>query len=184
MNAIDRIKEKKCFIFDLDGTLIDSLSLWMTWDKDFASLKDAYQHFKPIYRDSIQAKPNSREFLEFAYNAGYTCAIATATDLAVCGACIKRLGFDEFLANSFCCADFHTTKSSPAFYNSVLNALGFEKKEVVIFEDNSSWARIAYDDGFDIIGVDDYHTNDFADFDAFALYKLTDYHTLMTELKD
>ncbi|MEG1743044.1 MAG: HAD hydrolase-like protein [Clostridia bacterium] len=161
MKNIQFLREKRCFIFDLDGTLIDSLDFWFNDYPKFSTLQQAYIAAKPIYDQKILPKSGSLEFVKAAHDSGITCIIATATNLSVCSGCIKRIGYDKYIDSAFCCDDFSTVKTSPLFYNSVLKTTPYKKKDVIIFEDNASWAKVAYDDGFDIAAVYDGHSDDF-----------------------
>ncbi|MDD4124693.1 MAG: HAD hydrolase-like protein [Eubacteriales bacterium] len=181
---MDIFKEKKCFIFDFDGTLADSIEFWDIYGRSKPDLAHFYEYMKDIYKDVIQPIPGSLEFVKHCHDTGKKCYIATATDLKVCGGCIERLGYDKYVEKSFCCRDFGVRKTE-GFYKKVAEATGFDIKDIVIFEDNTEWARVAYNDGFDIAAVYERHNTAFDELASFAVLTVTDFNLVkkQTEIR-
>lgn len=179
---MDILKEKTCFIFDFDGTLADSMGFWEIYKRSKPNLGAFYGYMKGVYNRYIKPMPGSVEFVRFCHDAGKKCYIATATDLSVCGECIKRLGFDKYVEKSFSCKDYGVSKTE-GFYHIVAAETGFAPKDILIFEDNTAWAMAAYDAGFDIAAVYEKHNADFDKLAFFATLVIHDFSDFKKSLK-
>ncbi len=171
---MDIFKDKKCFIFDFDGTLADSIGFWDIYIRSKPDLKHFYEYMRGVYEDFIAPKPGSVEFVKYCHDIGKKCYIATATDLAVCGSCITRLGYDRYVDGCYCCRDFGVSKTG-GFYKKVAETTGFEAQDIIIFEDNTEWAKVAHDDGFDIAAVYEEHNANFEELASFAVLVIKDF---------
>lgn len=179
---MDIFKDKKCFIFDFDGTLVDSMEFWAIYTYSKPVLAQFYEYMKDIYKDLIQPIPGSLEFLKYCHDAGKKCYIATATNLKVCGSCITKWGYDKYIDKAYCCDDFGVKKTD-GFYRLVAQSEGFDIKDAVVFEDNTEWARAAHNDGFDIAAIYDRHSQTFDELSSFSVVSITDYREFLSKLQ-
>lgn len=152
------LKSKKALIFDMDGTLIDSMAYWRANAGDdmskYASLID-YLYEK--YNTVIEPKEHVTEFLKLLRDNGIPCCIASDTPRRLSEGFFKRHPyFDdliEFYADS---EDVGVYKfDSPKIYEYAAEKLGFTREECLVFEDNMTSVLSAEKAGFDVVGVYD-----------------------------
>ena len=181
-------------IFDMDGTLLDSMGFWKTATKNYMTgigytpaedldevtktmslyqvacfCKEQYRMPEEIpgimdginrsvehfYLYEVQAKPGVPEFLERLHRDGVKMCLATATDLYLVEAALKRLGLRRYFGKLFTCTDIGHGKDEPNIYNAALRFLGTPRSTTWVFEDLLFALKTAKAAGFRTAGVQD-----------------------------
>ena len=158
--AIHQKKEyflgKRGLIFDLDGTIVDSMIHWRSINWAQVSLEEAYKTIMiDLYKNKIPVKRDSLEALKQFTQLGYKCCIATATRTSICLPCIERLGLSEHIDFIMCCDDVGRNKMHPDIYLEATKRLGLHKSEVIVFEDQLYAAKTAKNAGFTVVAIHD-----------------------------
>ena len=166
-------------IFDMDGTLVDSLSFW---DVLWAKIGERYlgiKNFKPseevdksvrtmiftkamayvkdvlgievseedivefgtsslanFYRDVVLCKNGAKELLDSLEAKGIKMCLATATDMKYVNIALDKLDLRKYFTAIMSCADIGKGKDQPNIYLNASEALGFERKDICVFEDS------------------------------------------------
>ena len=146
----------KYYIFDMDGTLCDSMHLWRhSLSLCGGEMSKVLDFMRERYTHDIQLKEGALEFIAKAQSDGIKTCIASATDMAIAQPFLDRTGLMrgmEFYAD---CAGLGIHKSDPQFYIRVAEMLGAEIAECVVFEDAPYCAESAKKAGFFTVGVFD-----------------------------
>ena len=152
------LKGKNACIFDMDGTLIDSMAYWRkTANDNISEYASFYDYLYDKYSTVVEPKPYAVEFLSLLRDNGIRCCIASDTPRLLSEGFFNRYPwfaeFFEFYADS---DDVGVYKAhSPKIYEFSAAKLGVKKEECIVFEDNMSSVLSAYNAGFDVVGVFD-----------------------------
>ncbi len=133
----------KYYIFDLDGTIADSMGYWYGSFRederyDHERMQQVRLAMKEKYAEIIQPRPGALELLERLYSEGAVMCIASATDRWVSEPFMKKLG------------------------------LGASIAECTVVEDSAYCAETAHNAGFRVIGIYDPNTAPRGDVSQFA----------------
>lgn len=189
------MNEMKGAIFDMDGTLLDSMHIWRTKGEDYlrargleprAGANEATQYmsmaqiaayFRKEYgvRDSerqiiddlnrmveeqyfhaVLAKEGAPEALERLARRGVRMCVATATDLPLVEAALRRTGLLPYFSAVFTCTGVGAGKDRPDIYCRAREHLGTAMSETAVFEDALYAVKTAKRAGFYVAGVYDY----------------------------
>jgi len=122
-------------------------------------LKEWHDASIEMYEKNIQLKPKSLQLLDEFKEKGIILACATANSRSLYMPCIKRLGIDKYFE---LCVDVDIVKSgkrSPEIYNYISNHFEIDKKDTLVFEDNPTAIKTAFDDGYVVVAVRDQQTD-------------------------
>ena len=165
---------KKYYIFDLDGTLCDSMGWWrhetahINNFRDFKLMEPAYNKMREHYRNEVQLKLGVREFLENARNEGIKMCIATGTRRDVAEPFLERTGLMEFMEFFVDCHEVGRFKEHPDIYLLSAERLGADISECAVFEDSDYSAETAKNAGFYVVGIIDEVTSTEGDVRKFS----------------
>ncbi|MGB8456002.1 MAG: HAD family phosphatase [Anaerocolumna sp.] len=181
-------------IFDLDGTLLDSMFIWDTIGGNYLqsrgitpmenlnetfknmSLKEAAQYYRKnygltedvktivdgvnqmighYYYEQVLPKEGIKEFLDILVKEGVKMCVATATDLHLADAALKRTGLRDYFCSIITCTGVGSGKDKPKIFETALLELGSPKENTVVFEDALYAVQTAKEAGFTVVGVYD-----------------------------
>lgn len=149
------LEGKKGFIFDLDGTLVDSMMHWRSFDWSKINLEEVYVIMKDLYEEHIPIKRDSLDMLRVFNSLGIKCCIATATRSSVCSPCVSRVGLSPYVEFILCNDDVGKGKQHPDIYLEAARRLGLKVSETVVFEDQLYAATTAKNAGFTVVAIHD-----------------------------
>lgn len=204
-------------IFDLDGTILDSMFIWDTIGEDYLrsigyepkeklnetfknlSLRQAACYYKSeygvtltvdeivdgvnkmiekYYTCEVKLKSGVKELLEKFEDNRVKMCIATATDIHLVKAALKRLDIDGYFSEIFTCSSVGYGKDEPVIYRKALEFLGTDKSKTVVFEDAAYAVKTAKKDGFITVGVFDIYEKNQSEIKNLADFYITDYQKI------
>ena len=119
----------KYYIFDLDGTLADSMGYWYGSFRederyDHERMQQVRLAMKEKYAEIIQPRPGALELLERLYSEGAVMCIASATDRWVSEPFMKKFGLDRFFRFYLDCTEAGAHKDKPDIFLQAAQRLG------------------------------------------------------------
>lgn len=179
----DKMK-KRFYIFDLDGTLCDSMGLWRAETagisdfRDRAIMEPVYDRMRVHYRDDVRLKDGAREFLERARADGIKMCIATGTRRDVAEPFLAKTGLMELMEFFIDCHEVGRFKEHPDVYLQAAERLGAVIADCAVFEDAAYSAETAKNAGFYVVGMIDPVTAAEGDVGEFADIAVKDWKEL------
>ena len=152
------LKGKKAFIFDMDGTLIDSMKYWrLTAGDDMSKYASHIDYMFEKYNTVIEPKSNALKFLTLLHENAVPVAIASDTPRQLAEGFFKRhKDFDSVLDCYVGSDDVGTYKHlSSEIFLLAAQKLGVPPEECVVFEDNLTSVYSAVNAGMSVVGVFD-----------------------------
>ncbi len=152
-NKLD-VSAKNGVIFDLDGTLADSMGIWC--DKSRwrgKTLKYQLDEMYKLYRDEIEPFPYVLDMLKKLHENNVPTCILSATPVDCYRPFVEKFGIDRLV--NFCtdCAKWGDTKNSGEPYIDAAKRLGLKPSEVIIFEDFPEAALAAAAAGLSVVAI-------------------------------
>jgi len=107
------------------------------------------------YLKDVKPKPYAIDFLKKLREEGVRCCIATATDKEFALEALKVHGMDEYFEFIFDESDAGCSKANEQYFERLLEKLGCEKNECMLFEDAAYSIRTAKKFGIRVTGIED-----------------------------
>ena len=161
-------KNKKLLIFDMDGTLLDSMGFWQNLGRRYLeskgkapennlekiiesmTLKESASYFKTKYNLEEDV-----DFLIKAHSDGYKMCILTTSEKSQAIGALKRTGVLDLFDEIYTDRDFDLSKKNPQIYVKTCEKMGESPSDTVVFEDALYAVESAKKAQFTVIGVYD-----------------------------
>ena len=155
-------KDKKGLIFDMDGTLIDSMKYWFQTAGDDTSAYPSYKEYMlEKYNNVIEPKPYATEILTLIKENGIPVCIASDTPITLSGGFLKRSGFENLIDFYISSEDVGILKKDSArIFVAAAEKMGLTPADCVVFEDRVEYVKLAKAAGFTVVGVYDEESRD------------------------
>ena len=128
--------------FGLDMTPEEIIAVWQKM------AQDAYAHH-------LELKPQARDFLERANEAGIRCALLTSCIPVLCHGALTHHALYSLLERVLTTAELGLEKRDPALYRLVAQLRGQRPEDCVLFDDSPVYCAAAKEAGWQVYGVAD-----------------------------
>ncbi len=199
---------KKYYIFDMDGTLADSMKLWhseiiaykkaeeeraaaekrekpfkekgslLKSPKDSGFMEPIFDRMREHYRNEIDYKSGVVDFMNRARQAGIKMCIATGTRRDVAQPFLDKSGILDYMEFYIDCYEVGAFKDYPDIYLGAAKKLGADIKDCIVFEDSAYSAETAKKAGFLIAGIYDEATIREGDVQPFSDIYIRDWNDM------
>lgn len=152
-NKLD-VSGKSGVIFDLDGTLADSMGIWCD-DRRWRgkTYQQQLDDMCELYGDSIEPFPYVLTMLQRLHENNVPTCILSATPVSCYEPFIKKYGIDKLVTFYADCTEWNDSKSTAEPYLNAAKRLGRAIDEIVVFEDFPSAALSAVRAGFSVVAI-------------------------------
>ena len=110
---------------------------------------------RQAYAETLELKPDVREFLERARQAGKRCAVLSASFSSMCRMALERHGLLSCFEEIYTTEEVGLEKRNPELYHKVGKLCGLEGKDCIFFEDSPVNCAAAKAAGWQVYGVAD-----------------------------
>jgi len=143
---IKKTIKTKAIIFDLDGTLLESMHIWQNFD---------WNSIAKAYKSEVVLKPGVYDFLKDLQKNKIRMVLATATDRYLMEPALHRNKMYDFFETIFTCGEVGASKETPKIYDKAVEYLGVKKEEVWVFEDAFYAIKTASMEGYKVAAIKD-----------------------------
>ena len=196
----------KAVLFDLDGTLVDSMWMWKDIDIEYLgkrgfdlpgelqkdiegmSLTETVTYFKnrfelpEKYCHQVPLKPGAKEFLLYLKEHQIRTGIASSNGIELVHAVLQAQGVDQYLDSVHTCCDVKRGKPNPDIYLLVAEELDVKPEECLVFEDIPMGILAGKRAGMRTCAVEDVFSRDqMNEKRQLADYYIQDYYDVLQE---
>ena len=108
-----------------------------------------------FYKTKAPLKAGVKEFLLHAKEEGKKLCIATATDSFLIRYALRFHGIEDLFEFVMCCTEVGASKRESKVYDDAVAALGFQRKDAVVFEDAEYAVATAKRAGYKVVAIED-----------------------------
>lgn len=126
---------------------------------DVPALEAEYRHYKAERPTPYTERlfPDVRDSLEWLKNKGLPLVLASNTDGAEIERALSEAGIATYFDQTFSGMDCQAPKPHPAVYEQAAQALGVDKKDILVFEDSSKGIAAAKAANLTVWAIRDRH---------------------------
>ena len=160
-------------IFDLDGTLLDSMGVWRKIDEDFlgkrgfvvpddylvAIIKEWFDMAIEAYTNEVKLKAGVIDYLKQLKAEGIKIAAATSSDERLFRPCLTHCGIMKYFDAFTVTQEVKRGKGFPDVYQLAAEKLSLKPEQCVVYEDILKGVEGAKMDDFYVVGVEDIHSS-------------------------
>ena len=170
----------EAIIFDLDGTLVDSMWVWTAIDDEFLgkyglTQPEAYEK----YANELILKKGAFDFLQEVHQRGIKLGIATSNKRELAEAVLRSTKVLPLFDSIWTSCEAKAGKPAPDVYLRVAQSLQVEPKRCLVFEDVPNGILAGVNAGMKVCAVeDDFSKNQDEKKRALADYYIKDYEDI------
>ena len=168
-------------IFDLDGTLLDSMGVWRKIDEDFlgkrgfvvpddylvaitsknfdAAAEYTKERFNLPESNEVKLKAGVIDYLKQLKAEGIKIAAATSSDERLFRPCLTHCGIMKYFDAFTVTQEVKRGKGFPDVYQLAAEKLSLKPEQCVVYEDILKGVEGAKMDDFYVVGVEDIHSS-------------------------
>ncbi len=167
------LKNIKGAIFDLDGTLVDSMWVWHQIDVDYLKSKGhslpenlnseichlSFTQTENYYKKNLKLKDGVKEFLDKLKNNNVKIALATSNSVPLLEACLKNNGIYDYFDAITTTDEVQNGKNCPDVYLLAAEKININPSDCVVFEDILAAINGAKAANMTVVAVHDEHSS-------------------------
>ena len=167
----------KGIIFDVDGTILDSMKIWMDAGKIYLdkfgieekeniaevlfdlTIQEIIDGINSVvyefYENEAMPKDGVLEFIEYLYENKIPMTVATSTDRPMIEAAFKRLGLEKYFKKIFTTTEVGKGKDNPLIFEKAMEEMKSDKAGTWLMDDAFYSLNTAYNNGINTVGIYD-----------------------------